>query len=340
MATRTHGPLAANLQDMKCTVTVGVSFLILVACTALFPAAASATTSCADRFVTAASIESAEDVRAFVICAAEYVAEHGTDEALRAFNDDPRWRHGPSYVFVHGSEPSGNEATTLVFPPEQWREGTNRGELIDNFGNDYYAEAHRVVSLAGQGWIYYEFTNFDSGLDEPKQSYLIGIDWEGRSAIIGAGIYRRDLPGSCNPAEVNASALEAQPTEESLAEFVRCAAIEVEAKGFFATAVLASDPRWLSGTISVSLVNPADGTLAFSPMGEGYEGMDFNSLFGGRDLAGVGSAFGESFSYFSHPNPNGAAPIRTVGFAKRVIVDGMPMLVYSGYFADERNDND
>ena len=313
-----------------------ISWLVFLLGATLVPVESGVAATCAADFVTASAIQSAGDIKAFVTCAAEYVTEHGTGEALRAFNDDPRWGHGPYYVFVHLSKPSGDEATTLVFPPEQWREGTNRGELIDNFGNDYYAEAHRVVSLAGQGWIYYEFTNFKSGIDEPKQSYLIGIDWDGQSAIIGAGIYRRDLPGSCNPAEVNAAALEARPTEHNLAEFVRCAAIEVEAKGFFATPILASDPRWLSRTVTVSLVNPVDGAVLFSPLGERHEGMNFNSLFGGRDLAGVGAAFGESFSYLSHPDRITGVPVRTVGFAKRVIVDGMPMLVYSGYFADER----
>ena len=335
-----ESPLAspAKLQLMtRCARIILGAFLLG---TTLAPVDSTAAATCEENFVAAPAIQSASDIKAFVICAAEYVTEHGTDEALRAFNDDPRWGYGPYYVFVHLSKPSGDEATTLAFPPEQWREGTNRGVLLDNFGNDYYAEAHRVVSIAGQGWIYYEFTNFESGIDEPKQTYLIGIDWNGQSAIIGAGIYRRDLPGSCNPAEVNAAVLEARPTEQNLAEFVRCAAIEVEAKGFFATPILARDPRWLSRTISVSLVNPVDGTVLFSPLGEGHEGRNFNSLFGGRDLAGVGGAFGESFSYFSHVNRVTGIPVRTVGFAKRVIVDGMPMLVYSGYFAGERSHGD
>ena len=206
-----ESPLAspAKLQLMtRCARIILGAFLLG---TTLAPVDSTAAATCEENFVAAPAIQSASDIKAFVICAAEYVTEHGTDEALRAFNDDPRWGYGPYYVFVHLSKPSGDEATTLAFPPEQWREGTNRGVLLDNFGNDYYAEAHRVVSIAGQGWIYYEFTNFESGIDEPKQTYLIGIDWNGQNAIIGAGIHRRDLPGSCNPAEVNAAALEARP---------------------------------------------------------------------------------------------------------------------------------
>ena len=67
--------------------------------------------------------------------------------------------------------------------------------------------------------------------------------------MIGSGIYSSDLPGTCYAEQVNAAALAAEPSLETLEEFVRCAALEVESKGYFATLLMESDPRWRAGSI-------------------------------------------------------------------------------------------
>ena len=45
--------------------------------------------------------------------------------------------------------------------------------------------------------------------------------------------------------------LEAAPSNERLQEFVRCAAVELESQGYFATRALSIDPRWRNGSIYV-----------------------------------------------------------------------------------------
>lgn len=267
-----------------------------------------------------------------MICAAEYEPENGTDGARRASNEDERWGYGPRHVFVQLSAPSVDDATTLVLPPEQWREGTARGPLIDNFGADCYAEAHRVASFAGKGRTCYEFTSFQSGFDQPEQTYSDEIDWDGQTAIIGAGMYRRDLPGSCDPSEVSTATLGADGTDERLAEFVQWAAMEVQENGCFATPVPASDPRRRNDSIAVFLANPMPGAVMVVPLGDELTGSGINILSGGRNMTGVGSACGESNTHYHLPNPTKGVPGREVGFATRVLVDGMPMLVVSGYF--------
>ena len=52
--------------------------------------------------------------------------------------------------------------------------------------------------------------------------------------MIGAGLYARDWPGTCHSDEVSAAALAADPSPETLREFVRCAAMIVESRGYFA----------------------------------------------------------------------------------------------------------
>ena len=184
--------------------------------------------SCSDNSIVASAVRTAEDIQVFVQCAYEFVQEVGFEEARRAFHEEERWRSGPTYLFVVEVTPMSNTARAFVFPPDASREGAPWGLLIDVFGNDWFKEQYRLVNNFGEGWIYYSFTNPATGRDEPKASYIKSIDWNGVPAAIGAGIYRRDLPGTCNSTEVNAALLEATPSDEKLQEFVRCAAMELE----------------------------------------------------------------------------------------------------------------
>ena len=43
--------------------------------------------------------------------------------------------------------------------------------------------------------------------------------------------------------------LAADPSNARLKKFVRCAAMELESQGYFATRALSSDPRWRNGSI-------------------------------------------------------------------------------------------
>ena len=127
------------------------------------PAQSASGSSCADNSVTAAGVRTQSDIQAFVQCAAEYALEHGTEEARRAFNEDERWKYGPTYVFVDGIAQSGEDSFTHVFPPDPAREGMVWGMLIDGFGNDYFFELHRILSIVDSGWIYYAFNNPETG---------------------------------------------------------------------------------------------------------------------------------------------------------------------------------
>lgn len=292
-------------------------------------------TSCEDRVVTAGAIRTREQVQAFVQCAAEYALEHGTEEARRAFNEDPVWRHRELqdiYVFVDALKPSGTEAVTYVFPPDPSREGSAWGSSIDGFGTDYFFELHRILSVVESGWIYYSFTDSVTGLWRPKSSYVKVIDWDGNPAAIGAGFYSNDLPGTCDPGIVNAEALEHEANEATLVEFVRCAALQVESAGHFAGPVLETDPRWNEGSIYPFVIDAADGTTLFSSNPTSFEFSGrFEVLFDGRDMAGVTGRFGEAFWYYGFTNPATGMTEAKTSFVKRVVAQGMPLLVGADY---------
>ena len=289
--------------------------------------------SCADNSVTAAGVRSQSDVKAFVECAAEYAMEHGTEEARRAFNEDERWKHGPTYVFVDGLEPSGEDAFAYVFPPDPAREGMPWGESIDGFGNDYYYELHRIMSLVDEGWIYYAFNNPATGREQPKSSYVIEVDWNGERAAIGAGIYAPDFPGACEPDEVNAAALRGNSDDQKLREFVNCAALTVETSGYFAGPVLSNDPRWKQGPIYVFGINAETGTTTFSGSESSFAGSGRfpELLFDGRDMIEAASIFGEGFWYYNFYNPATQQMEPKVAFVKLVRAEGVPLLVGSGH---------
>ena len=316
-----------------------ISFTLLAASSALVAQGGAEPLLCADRSITASAVRTTEDVQAFVQCAYEFVQEAGFEEARRAFNEDARWKTGPIYIFVSEATLMSDQARLFVFPPDRRREGSSLGLLIDAFGNDYYKEQHRLVSSFGDGWIYYSFTNPATGLDEPKATYIKGIDWEGNAAALGAGIYRRDIPGTCEAEEVHAMGLEAAPSNERLQEFVRCAAMELESQGYFATRALSSDPRWSSRSIYVFGLDTYGYTLFSGDPYSQWYGIIAPELndhldgpFGGRDVVSVGDAFGETFLYYSARNPATGMLQRKVTFVKRVVVYGLPILVGAGYY--------
>ena len=297
--------------------------------------------SCADRSIVAGAVRTTGDVQAFVQCAYGFVQEVGFEEARRAFHEDARWRSGPIYVFVDEVTKMRLDARAFIFPPDPSLEGQPWGPLIDAFG-DYYEELYRVMSAVDEGWIYYAFRNPATDREEPKASYVKSIDWDGNPAAIGAGIYRRDIPGTCESEEVYAMGLEAAPSSERLQEFVRCAAMELESQGYFATRALSSDLRWSSGSIYVFGLDTYGNTLfSGDPGSQGYGFIaselnnDLDGPFGGRDVVSVGDAFGETFLYYSTLNPDTGVVQRKVAFLKRVVSYGLPILVGSGYYLDD-----
>ena len=294
------------------------------------------TLSCADKSIVASAVRTQEDVQALVQCAYEFVQEVGFEEARQAFNEDERWKSGPIYIFVSGVTPLSDQAQLFVFPPDRPREGSSLGLVIDTFGHDYYKEQHRIVSGFGEGWIFYSFTNPATGQDEPKASYIKGIDWEGNPAAIGAGLYRRDLPGTCRWEEVNATQLDEHPSNQRLQEFVHCATMELETTGYFGLVSLSTDPRWRSHSIYLFGVDMYGNTLfTGNPYnwGMGISPSELTTI-AVRDDVAVAEAFGETFLYYTSVNPSNGMPQRKVSFVKRVVTFGVPILIGAGYYLD------
>ncbi len=318
-----------------------LSLLVWLATILVSPAPVSAD-PCEERSIAAGAVRTREDVRAFVQCAYEFVREAGFAEARRAFNEDERWKSGPTYVFVNEITDVPGASRAFVYPPDPSREGVPWGPLVDDFGTDLALEFVRVANDFGEGWVYYSFANPATGRAEPKASYFKSIEWNGVPVAIGAGVYRRDLPGSCEPEEVNAGLLESDPSNERLQEFVRCAAMELEANGYFGIRALTSAPRWRNQSIYLFGLD-TNGSPLFSgnPDSRSWWGGHTLELtdhmdgpFEGRDVVSVGDAFGETFLYYSTRNPWTGTMQGKVAFVKRGVVSGLPILIGSGYYGE------
>ena len=292
--------------------------------------------TCAEHSIVASAVRTQMDIQAFVQCAYEYVQEEGSSEARRAFNEDERWKSGQFYVFVDEVTSMTDMARALVYPPDPSREGEPWGLFVDSFGNDFYRELYRIMSIVEEGWIYYSITNPATDREEPKASYVKSIDWDGTPAAIGAGIYRRDIPGTCNSEEVNAMLLDSDPSNERLKEFVRCAAMELEMKGYFAINTLTKEPRWKHESIFLFAIDTYGYTL-FS--GDPYSQEDIMSELSmtgeDHDAVSVADAFGESFLYYTSRNPSTEMMQQKVSFVKRVVSFGLPILIGAGYYLEE-----
>ena len=292
--------------------------------------------TCADHSIVASAVRTPEDVEAFVQCAYEYVQEEGFDEARRAFNEDERWKSGEIYVFVDELPAMSDMSRAIVYPPDPSREEVSWGLLIDVYGNDIVKEFTRVVGSFGEGWVYYSFKNPATDRNEPKASYVKGIDWDGTHAAIGAGIYRRDIPGTCNSEEVNATLLDGDPSNERLKEFVRCAAMELEMKGYFAINTLTKEPRWKHESIYLFAIDTYGYTLFSGDPYSQWSGVsELKGTVEEHDLVSVANAFGESFLYYTKRNPASAMEKRKVTFVKRIVSFGLPILIGAGYYLDE-----
>ncbi|MDE0126749.1 MAG: hypothetical protein OXN97_19460 [Bryobacterales bacterium] len=333
---RSHNPLTGALKAkvgfLKSVVAQGVPLLVGSGYY-VGPEPAGSGPVCADNFVEAAAVRTRADLQAFVQCAAEYALEHGEGEARRAFNEDARWKAGSIYLFVDGVQPSGMNSLAHVYARDPSREGSVWGEPILGFGNDYFYELHRMLSLVDQGWIYYLSEHPATGRRQPKSSYMIEIDWNGDRAAIGAGIYARDFPGACDPADVNAADLAAHASDQRLQEFVRCAAMEVESSGYFAGPVLSRDPRWKHGPTYIFGINVETGAVEFSgnPASFATSGRIPELLFDGRNAIEAGALFGEMFWYYNFHNPATGDVEAKTAFLKLVRAQGVPLLVGSGY---------
>ena len=101
--------------------------------------------------------------------------------------------------------------------------------------------------------------------------------------------------------------------------------------------------RWRSGSVYVFGVDAKSGMQLFTgnparvngvPLMEGLDDADPMGRFAGRDVAAIGADFDEVFLYYKSFDPASGLSRTKVAFVKKVMAQGLPVLVGSGYYQD------
>ena len=130
----------------------------------------------ADR-VRADLVATERDVERFVNCAAEHLRREGLG-ALAAFETDPRWSSGPTYLFLLDLD----TLVTISNAGDPGVRGAFRG------GTVHVPEMQRILRDYGEGYVYYRRRNPATGAVEPKASFVARVSIDGRDYILGAGM--------------------------------------------------------------------------------------------------------------------------------------------------------
>ena len=125
----------------------------------------------------------ADEAKALVDKAVEYVKANGKDKAVEAFND-PKGEFVKEDLYIFMFE---NAGTTLAHGANPKLVGKNMLELKDADGKLFVQEFVEKVKNGG-GWVDYHWTNPETKKVQAKSTYVKGI--EGTEYYLGCGIYK------------------------------------------------------------------------------------------------------------------------------------------------------
>ncbi len=141
--------------------------------------------ACPAERVRAELVATDRDVERFVKCAAEHLRREGL-AALAAFEADPRWRSGPTYLVLLDLD----TLVTIANAGDPGLRGKNRGDTA------HVPEMQRIVRDYGEGYVYHRRRNPATGAVEPKASFVVRVSLDGRDYMLGAGLAMSAVTGS------------------------------------------------------------------------------------------------------------------------------------------------
>jgi len=117
--------------------------------------------------------------------AVDLLAEKG-EEAFAILRDRKSgFRFLDAYVFVIDTD--GNHVVNVAFPE---LEGTNTLDMVDSMGKNIGRGMLAEVEANGSGWVDYQWPRPGDERPAKKSSYVRGVEVDGRTLVVGAGIYR------------------------------------------------------------------------------------------------------------------------------------------------------
>ncbi|MDE0609455.1 MAG: cache domain-containing protein [Anaerolineaceae bacterium] len=308
-------------------------FLIVVALTlllSLLAAPAAAQTPCDSHAGRLADIHTREQLKALVHCAAEHVAAVGWEQAAQDFETDVWWER-PVYIFATRAD-----GTVLLSPGSEINPGDNLWDWQDPDGVYPSREQVRVARDFGGGYVYLRSINPDTGREDPLETYVAWIDYQGEPAYLGAAIYPQDTHGTCSPEVVRASLVY---SERDVERFVTCAEHHLQQRGLQALHDFNSDPRWVSGPTYLFLYDLED---AFAVLNAGQPQLvgtvrDASYYAEGRvavvpEMQRILGSHADGYVYYRIRNPATDEEGRKSTYVRRVLVDGHAYILGAGLY--------
>ncbi len=306
-----------------------VVLLLALLLTALAPPVA-AQTPCDSHAGRLADLNSREELKAFVRCAAAHVEMVGWEQAAQDF-EGAEWLDGPIYLFA-----STMDGTTLFSPGTDANPGDSLWELSDSDGVAVVQEQARIARDFGGGYVYYRLENIASGAEEPKLSYVLQLDHQGEPAFIGAGLHPQDTHGTCPADSVRASLVY---NEQDVETFVNCATHHLQQNGLQALHDFGNDERWISGPTYLFLYDLAGAFAVFNAGQPQVVGTvrDASSYAEGRvavvpEIQRILGSHDDGYVYYRFRNPATDEEGRKITYARRVLLDGQAYILAAGLY--------
>ncbi|MDD9955424.1 MAG: cache domain-containing protein [Anaerolineaceae bacterium] len=304
-------------------------FTLALLALSLLTAPAAAQTPCDSHEGRLADLHTRDQLKALVRCAAEHVAAVGWEQAAQDFETDAWWER-PVYIFATRAD-----GTVLLSPGSEINPGDNLWDWQDPDGVYPSREQVRVARDFGGGYVYLRSINPDTGREDPLETYVAWIDYQGEPAYLGAAIYPLDTHGTCSPEVVRASMVY---NERDVERFVTCAEHHLQQRGLQALHDFNSDPRWIAGPTYLILLDMESLVallIAGQPHMTGVDGNAMSDVDGvrfGREKQRILASHDDGYVYYRFENPASGAEEPKSTYVRRVLVDGHAYILGAGLY--------
>ncbi len=105
-------------------------------------------------------------------------------DALKDLNGEFRFADGAGYVWVHDLQ-----GIMLMHPVKPTLDGKALFGLKDSAGVYFFVAMNEVVEDNGAGWVPYQWPKPGQDESSPKVSFVMGADHNGKTYILGSGMY-------------------------------------------------------------------------------------------------------------------------------------------------------
>lgn len=294
-------------------------------------AAGSGASACDPSLESLDRLQSREQIRAFVYCAIQTIEEQGWEAAKRAFQSDSRWLSNGMFLFA-GTD---DLKVDFVAGSETLLPGDDAANLQDDHGYYFVRDMYRIAGNWGEGFVYYDILDRQSGLTLPKTSFVKRLDMDGTPYILGAGFHNPSDPAHCHPELVRAEYVYSAVDTEN---FVDCAARLVLDKGLLALfELMVPGGRWNHGPTYVFIHELGTLTMAAhrNPELVGLDRtdrVDPDGVLITQEIRRVVQRYGDGYVYYTNVNPSTGELQRKASYVKGFKLGGRWYSIGSGLY--------